>query len=45
MKIIGLFVVVFASVLCTRAMGMSEMAQTIGAVIGGCSFILLQMEG
>jgi hypothetical protein len=40
MKIIGLFVVVFAGLLVTRALGFSETAQFVGAVVGAGTYIL-----
>ncbi len=42
MKIIGLFVVVFASLIISRLLGFSEMTSIVGAVIGAGTFILMQ---
>ena len=42
MKIAGLFVVVFAGLLISRALGLSEMAQIVGAVVGAGTYILMQ---
>ncbi len=42
MKIIGLFVVVFASLLISRWFGFSETASIVGAVIGAGTLILMQ---
>lgn len=44
MKIIGLFIVVFGGLAISRAMGFSEVAQLVGAVIGAGSYILIQLS-
>ena len=41
MKIIGLFIVVFAGLAVSKFLGFSDMATMVGAVIGGGSYILI----
>jgi hypothetical protein len=41
MKIIWLFIVVFAGLAVSRAFGFSESAQLVGAVVGAGSFVLM----
>ena len=42
MKILGLFFVVFGGLALSRALGFSEQAQLVGAVMGAGSYLLIQ---
>lgn len=42
MKILGLFVVVFSVVIINKLLGFSDIATTIGVVIGAGSYIMMQ---
>lgn len=41
MKIIGLFVVVFGCALINKALGFSDIASTIGVIIGAGSYLII----
>jgi hypothetical protein len=44
MKILGLFVVVFSGLFISRALGYSDSAQLVGAVMGAGTYLLLQIK-
>ena len=44
MKIIGLFIVVFAGVATSKLFGFSDMATMVGAVLGAGTYILLVVD-
>ena len=45
MKIIGLFVVVFVCLAINKLLGFSDEASFVGALIGACSYVLMQTKG
>lgn len=44
MKIFGLFLVVFGGLLITKALGFSDMAMMVGAVVGAGAYILTTLS-
>ncbi len=43
MKVLGLFIVVFAGLAISKSLGVSDMGMMIGAVVGAGTYILMNV--